>query len=239
MSKKIYSVSVVHRITGEESYRRILAADPDTARKLATEEDYYVGPATECKSGFSKVKRWHWITLALFLFLAAAELTLRTADRSVVMLFDGSWKVLSKAEKDHDRSSTFSSRRMDAQRWLRSDEALDAAWIHAQYHVKETLKSPLTAIFPSRSELDQDRSQGVVWSEDRKIFIIGGYVDSQNSFGALVRSGFVGELRPPDIVFSIEKDDPRLWEMEFLHFLDDYVARLTAPDDSRFLKDRR
>lgn len=61
------------------------------------------------------------------------------------------------------------------------------AYIDAQAVVERYLVSPSTAKFPSSSNAD------VVRNGD--IFIVSSYVDSENSFGATLRSGWTVEFK--------------------------------------------
>ncbi|MCR5045005.1 MAG: zinc ribbon domain-containing protein [Treponema sp.] len=54
-------------------------------------------------------------------------------------------------------------------------------------HVKGKLKSPSTAKFPSKTE--------VKITKNKDTYIIQGYVDSQNSFGATVRTKYIAEIQ--------------------------------------------
>lgn len=58
------------------------------------------------------------------------------------------------------------------------------AWSLAKSAVKESLKAPSTAKFPS-SHNGQDIKQ-----TDANTFIVNSYVDAQNSYGAMIRSNF-------------------------------------------------
>ena len=62
------------------------------------------------------------------------------------------------------------------------DEASDYQ-IKAKEAVKSILKSPSTAKFPSLNEWGMEKNH--------EVFKIGSYVDSQNSFGAMIRNQFV------------------------------------------------
>ena len=57
------------------------------------------------------------------------------------------------------------------------------AWTAAQLEVERNLKSPSTAKFPWSSE-------GYVTKIDNNTFDIQSYVDSENSFGAMIRTNF-------------------------------------------------
>lgn len=64
------------------------------------------------------------------------------------------------------------------------------AYVMMQTAVSKTLKSPSTADFPSR------HADGVmILNEQPCHFQIASYVDSQNSFGATVRTRFVAEMK--------------------------------------------
>lgn len=67
------------------------------------------------------------------------------------------------------------------------------AWTMAQYIVKNNLKSPSSADFPYKGTV----ITGDVKKEDLKIcsFFVGGPVDSQNSFGAIIRSHYAMDLK--------------------------------------------
>lgn len=63
------------------------------------------------------------------------------------------------------------------------------AWVFTQYLVEEYLKSPKTAKFPFGG------AQNHVEETVPGIFIIRSYVDSQNSFGATIRTKFFCKLQ--------------------------------------------
>ncbi|MGE4545849.1 MAG: hypothetical protein AB7D06_17290 [Pedobacter sp.] len=77
------------------------------------------------------------------------------------------------------------------------------AYIISQNFVKASLKSPATAEFPLQPDFTQQLSN--------KKFRIGSHVDSQNSFGALIRSRFYCDL-------SI--DDAGEWHIDDLQFIE-------------------
>lgn len=62
------------------------------------------------------------------------------------------------------------------------------AWVMAQSFVEDRLKSPSTAKFPQHSD------ETVVPLGNGQ-FLVSGYVDAQNSFGATVRSDFTCTLQ--------------------------------------------
>jgi hypothetical protein len=57
------------------------------------------------------------------------------------------------------------------------------AWVVCQQQMDEMLKAPATAEYPSRSEVSIRKSGGT--------YTVRGWVDSQNGFGALVRTDFI------------------------------------------------
>jgi hypothetical protein len=61
------------------------------------------------------------------------------------------------------------------------------AYYYSQQCVKELLKSPSTAEFPSGSDQFVTRI-------DNDTFLINSYVDSQNSFGAMLRTNYVCQI---------------------------------------------
>lgn len=71
-----------------------------------------------------------------------------------------------------------------------SDPCTDdiGAWVMAKSFVEDRLKSPSSAKFPWYSE---DR----VTRLDECAFLVEGYVDAQNSFGATIRTDFLLRLK--------------------------------------------
>lgn len=62
---------------------------------------------------------------------------------------------------------------------------MDRLYSSAQAEISDLLKSPATAVYPPRSETT------VTWeNKPACAFVLGGYVDSQNGYGALLRSNF-------------------------------------------------
>jgi len=83
-----------------------------------------------------------------------------------------------------------------------------AASIQAQGYVKKALKSPSTAKFPGLWELVND---GVVaYEEKTNRYEIVSYVDSQNSFGATIRSNWSVVLK----YLGGDDSDIRNWQLE-------------------------
>ncbi|RPI06745.1 MAG: hypothetical protein EHM64_01860 [Ignavibacteriae bacterium] len=62
------------------------------------------------------------------------------------------------------------------------------AYTMAKHFIKEQLTSPASADFASMSESNISTKDGVT-------FTISSYVDSQNSFGAVIRTNFVVKIR--------------------------------------------
>ncbi|WP_019850655.1 hypothetical protein [Desulfitobacterium sp. PCE1] len=64
-------------------------------------------------------------------------------------------------------------------------EKKSIAWVAAEQEVKSNLKSPSTAKFQRYSD------EYVAETDDENIFMVKGYVDSQNGFGAMIRSDYI------------------------------------------------
>jgi hypothetical protein len=72
---------------------------------------------------------------------------------------------------------------IDENAWKEEDNGT-MAYIQLRNHVKEQLKSPSTAKFPF--------FDWVSTKTENQTYFVKSYVDSQNSFGATVRTEFVG-----------------------------------------------
>lgn len=72
------------------------------------------------------------------------------------------------------------------------------AYVVAEGRVKDKLKSPSTAEFPNSKTANIQRGADNIW-------IVSSYVDSQNSFGAMLRSNWVIRLQ-------FTGDDPERYE---------------------------
>lgn len=77
----------------------------------------------------------------------------------------------------------------------------DISYLKANRFVKDTLKSPSTAEFPSRSEYS-------ISNLGNSECMVSSYVDSQNSFGAVVRSHWTATV----------KDNAGNWTLEEMTF---------------------
>jgi len=133
--------------------------------------------------------------------------------------FDESANLLSEAEKFLDivRKSEAKSEEIQKKRrqqqaarraknaWKNQDNST-MAYIMIEDFVKNRLKSPSTAKFPGVFDGRQDH---VTYLGNQKYRIIS-YVDSQNSFGAMIRTRFVAEIE------QVSKDKWRLNSLEFL-----------------------
>lgn len=76
----------------------------------------------------------------------------------------------------------------DEEKAIRNEQNIKFhAYFNSQQCLKDLLKSPSTAEFPSGSEQFVTRI-------DDNTFIINSYVDSQNSFGAMLRTNFVCQV---------------------------------------------
>ncbi len=87
--------------------------------------------------------------------------------------------------------------------WEERDNSI-GAYIMSERFVKEKLKSPSTAKFPGVL----NRDGHVIKGEDNQ-YIINSYVDSQNSFGATVRTNFMV------IIKQVDENNWRLIDIEF------------------------
>ncbi len=98
------------------------------------------------------------------------------------------------------------------------DESL-MAYIQAQDYVKRNLKSPSSAKFPVVAP-----KEGVD-SQNSNVYDIGAYVDSQNSFGAMLRSQWAAQ-----IVYKGGDDaDPKNWEITRLDIDGNEIINTVAP----------
>ena len=88
--------------------------------------------------------------------------------------------------------------------WMKRDES-SMAYIMMRDFVKDKLKSPATAKFPSLAWDNQVRAIRVSGQK----YMIYGYVDAQNSFGALIRTKYTG------VVEQTAKDKWVLQELAF------------------------
>jgi len=89
--------------------------------------------------------------------------------------------------------------------WKTRDNSA-ATYVMMQDFVKDRLKAPASARFPG----DDDRGVHLYWSDNRK-YSVSGYVDAQNSFGALVRNYYGGKL---------EQTSENKWRLLSLEFSD-------------------
>lgn len=88
-------------------------------------------------------------------------------------------------------------------KWKEQDNSEDAFYM-AQQFVKEKLKSPSTAEFPYYyNHKDHIHYNG------NQSYSIKSFVDSQNSFGAIVRSNFIADIK------QTSKDK---WQLTFINF---------------------
>lgn len=70
--------------------------------------------------------------------------------------------------------------------------ARDSALFASQTFVKERLRSPASAVFPTSSD-----GQGAsVTKTGQCTFTVISHVDSQNGFGAMLRTGYIAKVTP-------------------------------------------
>ena len=91
----------------------------------------------------------------------------------------------------------------NADKWKEQDNGT-MAFVMANQRIKEQLKSPSTAKFPSIT------TKGVAVVKQEFTYTVTGYVDSQNSFGAVVRT------RYQVIIEQVSKDDWRVKDISIL-----------------------
>ena len=89
--------------------------------------------------------------------------------------------------------------------WFELDDSISAYSIMEEF-VKDRLKSPAAANFPN---IFQEGKEHITRLENQTYRIIS-YVDSQNSFGAVLRTAFIGEVR------QVSKGK---WELLSLNFI--------------------
>ena len=118
-----------------------------------------------------------------------------TADISEIK----TWRLEQRAEQQRIQQEE------RATAWLRQDNS-SMAYIMIEDHVKNRLVSPASATFPSRSEGRMNHVQNL----GNQRYRINSYADSQNRFGATLRTRFVGEIR------QISNDTWRLESLELL-----------------------
>lgn len=88
-------------------------------------------------------------------------------------------------------------------RMAKPDDA-QAAYTMAIKFVKDKLKAPASAKFPGYTEREKQ-----VLDEGNRTFVVVSWVDSQNTFGAMIRQKFVAKVR--------ELGDDR-WKLEEIYF---------------------
>lgn len=103
------------------------------------------------------------------------------------------WVVLESTYKPVDSSATqkalsAAEQAMKPREKPQPDEGTEFdAYVVAQGFVRDRLKAPATAQFPAQSQTRITKDHGMKW-------IVSGYVDSQNSFGALLRIRYRAEM---------------------------------------------
>lgn len=87
--------------------------------------------------------------------------------------------------------------------WKKENNSLDA-YLMMQEFVKDKLKSPASAEFPSY----YDMKDNILFNGNR-IYTIKSFVDSQNGFGAMIRTNYIGDIE------QTGKDN---WKINSLNF---------------------
>jgi len=130
---------------------------------------------------------WLLSTLIIFGFLVILFVGIKFADQAKVQA-----QEQAQAEAEAQAQALIESKKNDA-------------WTMAKDFVRDRLKSPSTAEFPDSSD------DGVVVSDNQDgTYDIVGYVDSQNSFGAMLRVKFVCKLG------NTNDDNWRLYSLDIL-----------------------
>jgi len=120
-----------------------------------------------------KALKWYLILTVVIIVVVA-----------IAMSFDSSPEE--KAAKEvaaKERAALLEQEKADARK---KKDNHRMAYVMMQEYVKKNLKAPSTAKFPS---LDYK------WQKREDIYDIVGYVDSQNSFGAMIRTKFSGTIQ--------------------------------------------
>jgi hypothetical protein len=92
----------------------------------------------------------------------------------------------------------------------RTDPESRIACTMSEHFVKQNLKSPSTAKFPSL--WDEINGEGCTALFDNGVWTLSSWVDSQNSFGAMLRSHYVAQL-----TYTL---DDETWHLQDLIFVD-------------------
>ncbi|TCD47130.1 hypothetical protein [Chlorobium sp. N1] len=88
-------------------------------------------------------------------------------------------------QREIDRAAADEARR---NRWQSKDNS-STAYVMLQDHVRGRLKAPSTAKFPWMGGTD------VIVIREGQEYTVHSYVDSQNSFGAMIRNSYTGRMR--------------------------------------------
>jgi len=84
--------------------------------------------------------------------------------------------------------------------WENRDNSASAYYMILEF-VKDSLKAPSTAEFPNIRD--------IVITKKEFTYSISGYVDAQNSFGAMIRTRYNGEIK------QVDKDKWELMKLDF------------------------
>jgi hypothetical protein len=72
---------------------------------------------------------------------------------------------------------------------VRPEDLFSTAWVCAKYEVLDKLKTPSVAEFQSYPDANINITNGY--------YYVNSYVDSQNSFGAMIRTNFICKITNP------------------------------------------
>ena len=124
----------------------------------------------------------------------------------LIILFVGIGTYLSEQGGGGSRSTSTSSPTPTPVSWKAEDNSI-MAYIMMEDFVKRRLKSPSTAEFPGVFDGRQDHVSRL----SNQTYRIVSYVDAQNSFGAMLRTNFIGE---------IQQTGPDIWQLKSLDLLE-------------------
>jgi hypothetical protein len=81
----------------------------------------------------------------------------------------------------------------------------DSAKIRAKEYMEASLKAPATALWPSYNEFATARAEDKKGKPIKGLWNVTGYVDSQNSYGALLRTKFLVKVQKKGDNWSLVK----------------------------------
>lgn len=104
------------------------------------------------------------------------------------------------SSSDEPRTGTKTNEEAENQKPKVDHQSMFLAYSYASDHVKKNLKSPSTAKFPRTFE-----KAGHIIDNGNNLYIINSWVDSQNSYGATIRTKFLCKVFMNDSIYVIEE----------------------------------